>query len=385
MDYLKNSQPWIAALILLAMVFASSVTQAQTVAVVTAPDLGKVTAASNGVTVFNFAAGTGEVTRVSGSGTRAAAGAAYATVVVTCGSAASNEGDGEFGQNTQGGDTQGGGSEGGDGQRRDGSGREHQGGGWCDRDPLKITVTNAGSPTGRAGPLGAFTAAMGNAVLVSGSPSTPANPLVFEIQGLGGTSRSFSIGADFPIYGDDRSDLPTGLATSGFVVTMEDGKRSHGSFSGPGIGAAYVIHQLKMAVASDPNTGAPMRLDFGRIVLPTSGPANVNLSASTGERTVTGAGALANPAPQRGGFVVEGQRGESISVSVPPSITLTNTSGQGSLAISTNTTAVGVATLSVGTGASGSYTFYVGGSFALSPTTPSGAYQGSYTVSANYD
>lgn len=327
---------------MLATVLIARPAMAQSVSITSAPDLGNVAAAGSGTTVFNFSASSGAVTRVSGSGGRVSMGATNALITLNCSAK------------------------------------------WCNNNILRITVTNAGSPTGRAGALTDFTASMGNAVLSSGSPGTPANPLVFYIQGMGGSSRTFTIGADFPILGDD-SGASSGAASSSFLVTMADTNKSN-SASNTGTAYATVFHRISIGVATDPGTGQPYELQFGRIVRPASGSGTVAIPASTGARTASGAVALSSPAPERGAFTVTGEGGQTISVSVPGAITVSNTGPLGgSLAITTSNTAQGTQALTGSLGGTGAFTFFVGGYLTLSSTTPNGAYQGTYTVSVSYN
>jgi hypothetical protein len=340
----RNTQPLLAAWAFLAMVGFAGSADAQSIAITSSPNIGKVAAAASGVTVFRFSASSGSISKVSGSGSRVSTGSTRALVTLSCSSK------------------------------------------WCNNNVLKITIGNSGSPTGRAGALTNFTAAMGNAVLNSGTPGTPANPQVFYIEGMAGSSRTFWIGADFPIYGDDQTGKATGTATSSFQVSMEDTNKNNAATPKTGTAVATVFHKLTISLALDPTTQQPMLLNFGRIVRPLSGSGSVIMPASTGARTVTGGVALSSPTPSRGGFKVTGEGGQTISVSVPSTITVTNTGPSGgSIDITTSNTAQGTQALSGSLGGEGSFTFLVGGAFAISDATKNGPYQGTYTVSVDYN
>jgi hypothetical protein len=328
----------------LSVVFVATDPRAQTVTVTSAPNIGTVAAAASGVTTFYFNSATGAVSHVSGAGARVSFGATNALITLSCNSK------------------------------------------WCHDNNLDISVTNTGSPTGRAGPLTDFTAAMGNAVLNTGTPSTPANPLTFQIQPMGTISRTFTIGASFPIYGDEQTGKPTGPASSGFLVTMSDTNKANNSASQSGSAAANVLHHMSISVGTDSN-GFPLSLNFGRVVL-NGGAGSVSMPASSGALTVVGATALSSPTPSLGGFVVSGEGGQVISLSInggSPIVVTNTTRGSATLSITPSVSPPGSQTLSGSLGGTGSRSYSIGGAFTLTAGMSTGAYSGTYAVTANYN
>jgi hypothetical protein len=87
-------------------------------------------------------------------------------------------------------------------------------------------------------------------------------------------------------------------------------------------------------------------------------------------------------------FTVAGEGAASISVTVPASFPVT--SGSNSLTVTTTTGLTGGTgttnqTLSGALGSAGSLAVNIGGSVPILSTTPSGAYTGTFTVSAAYN
>src|SRR5438552_12636940 len=133
-------QPILASLAVISSSCITPSAEAQTASIATA-NLGKVTSASSGVTTFRFSAATGAVSVTNGAGWRISTGAARFVVNVPCTTSQ------------------------------------------CDKANTIVTVGSIGSPTGRAGALSAFTAAMGTATLVAGP--TGSNPITFTIGPIG--------------------------------------------------------------------------------------------------------------------------------------------------------------------------------------------------------
>lgn len=298
-------------------------------------DIGTVAAAPIGDTLFRIDAATGSVTVIGGSGRRITPGSVRASVTVTC-------------RHTRAGETT------------------------CNTANVPIRVGIIGALTGRARAFQGFNVAMGTATLV-GAP-TGGQPLEFQIAPPGHNSpKTFFVGADFPVAGDD-SGLPTGVGENAFFVYALDGAGlSMGGDADKG--RVRTFRALSVAATSD--------LNFGRIQVPTTGSSEVSISANTGNRTVTGgAFAYPTPAPTRGSFTISGEGNQQVSVSIPTTITLT---GPGSLTLNVTDTAPATPRLSGALGALGTYVFHVGGTFTISPTTPTGAYSGVLTVSVDYN
>ena len=298
-------------------------------------DLQSVATGAAGDTVFRINPATGVVTVQSGSGRRISTSSVKSQVNVTCKPSKADD------------DT-------------------------CNTANVRIQIGTIGPLTGRARALTNFTVSMGTATIAVAPGGT--NPVSFQLAPLGNSSgKTFFIGADFPVAGDD-SGLPTGNGQNGFFADVVDatGLELTGDTDK---GKVTAFRALTVTKTAD--------LNFGRIQIPPSGTSTVTLDASTGTRTVTGAGfAYPTPAPTRGAFTVTGEGGQQFSLSVPSSLTLT---GPGTLTVSVTDTAPAAPSLSGGLGAAGTYSFTIGGSFTLSGATPTGAYSGVLTVSLDYN
>lgn len=146
-----------------------------------------------------------------------------------------------------------------------------------------------------------------------------------------------------------------------------------------GTGSITIIRPLTIAKNTD--------LKFGTVVRPSSGSGSVVVSPA-GARTVDGGiVALASgDTPQAAQFHITGEGGQSISVTIPATFTMVN--GADSLTVTTSNSLAGSAgaqTLSNAAGSAGSLGFNVGGSVPVGSTTNTGAYSGTFTVSAAYN
>ena len=306
-----------------------------TVNVANALDLGSVATATSGDTVFRIDPASGGVSVQSGSGRRISTATVRSQVTVTCKPARAGE--------TK-----------------------------CDDDKLSVRVTTIGSVLGRARALTNFTVSMGTATLAGGPSGT--NPLSFQISPPGANlPKTFFVAADFPVAGDD-SGLASGAGENNFLVQVVDGVGLPLA-SDSDKGRVIALRALAVAKTAD--------LSFGRIQVPTSGTSTVSLDAATGVRTATGnAVAYATPAPTRAAFNVTGEGGQQVSLSVPGSFNMT---GPATIPVTVNSTAPASLSLSGALGAAGAYSFTIGGSFSISPATPTGAYSGVLSVSIDYN
>jgi hypothetical protein len=298
------------------------------------PNLGEVASAASGTTVFRVTASTAAVSRLSGAGQRVSFGTTRATVTISCGTPNA-----------------------------------------CNTDDVYIRI-GAGSTTGRGRALTNFNVSMGTAVLKSGPTGT--NPINFRIGPIGkNSSKTFYVGADFPIAGDE-SGSGTGAASASFYVWADDVSTPDGSQSGSGTAVATVFRSLAMTKTSD--------LTFGRIVRPVTGAGGaVSLAASNAARSAPAGVAWLNlPIPTRAAYTVTGEGGQTLAISVPANFTMTGPSGS-TVTVTTNSNVVATPTLSSILGNAGSYSFFVGGSFPVTPATSNGAYTGSFTVTAAYN
>ena len=146
-----------------------------------------------------------------------------------------------------------------------------------------------------------------------------------------------------------------------------------------GQGSITVIRPLTVAKNAD--------LRFGTVVRPSEGAGSVAVSTA-GARTVAGgvAALSSGDAPQAAQFTIDGEGGQSVSVNVPSSFTMSN--GSDSLTVTT-TNSLGAAasaqTLSNSLGSAGSLNVRVGGTVPVSATAATGVYTGTFTVSAAYN
>lgn len=146
-----------------------------------------------------------------------------------------------------------------------------------------------------------------------------------------------------------------------------------------GAGSITVIRPLTITKNAD--------LKFGTVVRPATGSGTVAVSAA-GARTVAGGvvGLASGDTPQAAQFTIDGEGGQSISVTIPVTFTMAN--GTDSLTVTTSNNLAGSAaaqSLSNALGSAGSLSFRVGGSVPVGLTTVTGAYTGTFTVSAAYN
>jgi hypothetical protein len=125
-------------------------------------------------------------------------------------------------------------------------------------------------------------------------------------------------------------------------------------------------------------------LSFGRIVRPLSGSGSVSLAATNNGRTSTNVVWMTTPASTRANYTVTGEGGKAISISVPATFVMQNPLGN-TITVTTNSNIVASPTLSSIAGQTGTYSFYVAGGFPVNSTTASGAYTGTFTVTASYN
>jgi hypothetical protein len=301
------------------------------------PDLGDIAAAAAGDTVFNIDAATGAVTRLGGNGRRLDNGLTRARVTVRC-----------SGTNTE-----------------------------CNSTPVRVRVNATGSSQGRAKPLTNLNVASGSATIRS--VPTPGDAIEFVLEPLGrNTNRTFWIGADFTVRGDN-SGMPTGPAAARFTVRVAPDPQAPGGPGKTGTAVANVRRAASIAKLSD--------LQFGAIVRPTTGNGAVTIAAASGERTVSGAGAYAmpTPLPTTATFAISGEGGRVLSIDMPNRIFLTHAGGSDPLRVNLDSTAGRNLTLSGSPGQGGSGQLGVGGSFNFNKNTPTGNYIGMFTVTVQYN
>jgi len=298
-------------------------------------DLQEVSTAAVGDTVFRVSPSTGAVTVVTGAGRRLATSSARAQVSITC---------------------------------RPARGSDNK----CKDDNVTVKIGTVGVLVGRARALTNFTVSSGTATIV-GVPSGT-NPLTVVLAPLDNNSaKTFSIGADFPVAGDD-SGLPTGNGENSFYVQAVDNL---------GLALASDTDKGKVKAYRSLSVSKTADLMFGRIQIPASGSSTITLNDNTGARTATGSAFLyPTPAPTRAAFTISGEGGQQVSLTVPTTMNLT---GPSTLPVSITDTAPASPSLNSGLGSAGSYSFTVGGSFTITSATPTGAYAGVLLISVDYN
>lgn len=164
-----------------------------------------------------------------------------------------------------------------------------------------------------------------------------------------------------------------------FLAASAAAAHAQSTASATGSGSITIIRPLTLTKNAD--------LRFGTVVRPASGAGTAVVSAA-GARSVTGGvvGLTSGDTPQAAQFTVDGEGGQSISISVPATFTIAN--GTDTLTVTTANNISGSAaaqTLSNALGSAGSLSFRVGGSVPVASTAPTGLYTGTFTVTASYN
>jgi hypothetical protein len=308
--------------------------QNYTAVIQTPMSLGNVAAGKTGDSLFRIDPATGSVLRLSGSAARTSNASAKGLVVITCNDA------GNVGS--------------------------------CDASNVNIQIGATGTPIGRAKTLSNFRISVQTATIAAAV--TGASPISFSINPVGtGTGKTFFVGADFPIAGDN-SGQASGVSQSNFFVFVA--KAPAVPTTGTvGSASAVVFRALTIIKNTD--------LAFGSISKPGASSGTVMFDPNTGLRTNTGnVGLLASPAPTLANFTLTGEGGQAYSVAVTPTFTL---AGPTPLTVTTLSTVSGAQTFGSSLGAQASVTIKVGGSFPLSSATTEGSYTGTFTVTADYN
>ena len=143
--------------------------------------------------------------------------------------------------------------------------------------------------------------------------------------------------------------------------------------AGNGTGTATIIQPLTVTE----NT----TLRFGTLIRPASGSATAVIS-TTGVFSGT-ASAVASGPQGNADFTVSGEGGQSVTVNVDASFNMT---GPGvAIAVTTTATNTGSHSLSGSLGSAGTLDVAVGGSISIPSSQASGAYFGTFNVTANYN
>jgi len=142
-------------------------------------------------------------------------------------------------------------------------------------------------------------------------------------------------------------------------------------------GSARIVQPISIAKDSD--------LAFGTIVRAVTGTNTITVNETTGARTLTGAGdgVLVTSTVTRAAYTVTGEGGQTFSISVPATFSMTG-STSGTITVNLTPTAA-TGTLSGTVGAAGTATFGVGGDFSLPSSQATGQYSGSFTATVAYN
>ncbi len=129
-------------------------------------------------------------------------------------------------------------------------------------------------------------------------------------------------------------------------------------------------------------------LSFGTLVRPGSGSGTVVIAQADGARTFTGTVALLSTGPNaaagRATYTVNGEGGQTFSITVPANFTMTRTGGAETIVVTLAATSP-TGTLNNALGAAGSATFGVGGTMPVTSTTATGAYTGTFSTTVAYN
>ena len=128
-------------------------------------------------------------------------------------------------------------------------------------------------------------------------------------------------------------------------------------------------------------------LVFGRVVRPVTGSDTVSITNASDAVTASGGSAVSvattGVTTSRAKFTVAGEGGQTVALTIPANFTMTGTGTDILVTLSSDKT--GSQSLGGSLGSSSSISVNVGGSFTLAATQATGAYTGSFTVSAAYN
>ncbi len=300
------------------------------------PDIGNVTAAISGTTVFRVST-SGSVTVISGTGSRQSAGAVSNTITIGC--TGNNNGVKDP----------------------------------CNAQNVVVRVTPTATQTGRrADRLTNLQAAINSGAQIVRAPIWDGNSLTFTIGPIGHRgSKSFRLGLDLPILGGFSA---AGRTTSGYLV--EAGFAPDYSASGSGAAAATVRNPTQIDKGPD--------LRFGAILQNGASTGTITLDATTGVVSSSNPGGLvvnahsAIPAG-RALYSIASEAGQLINVTVPTSFTMTGPGGLITVS-TTKTFSGGSVTMPGSPGTSSNQDIGIGGTFNVSGKLNSGSYTGTFSV-----
>jgi hypothetical protein len=256
----------------------------------------------------------------------------------------------------------------------------------------KPTVTvSAGGTTGLNQALTAFTAASTGGGVITGT--TGSSPLSIRLSASGTTYYAgwdFNIGYNLPIGATGTGTAGNGSSALTITITP----------STAGCAGNSATATVPTLVNTPLMISALAPFSFGTIVRPPSSSGTVTYtpnSSGGGTLDVTGGiVALSSQPPSTGAFRIEGRQYAQVQIQVDSSVNLTSggstivmtpravwgsDAASGNPSFNNGYNGIGQVNLANPNGAA---TVYVGGSFTVTPTTPTGTYSGQINVTANY-
>lgn len=141
-------------------------------------------------------------------------------------------------------------------------------------------------------------------------------------------------------------------------------------------GTTTIVRPVTITKSSD--------LAFGRIVRPSTGSATVTMANTADTVSADGsAQVLGGISTSRAKYLINGEGGQVVSISVPASFSMTGPTGA-TLLVTLDKDVAGTETLSNALGSAGSKAVDIGGSFPLTASTVTGAYTGTFNVDVAY-
>ncbi len=233
----------------------------------------------------------------------------------------------------------------------------------------KITPLSA---TGRLGTPTTFNVAAGTVTPTGATGAT----VTYTLPSIPSGTSTFKLGLSVPVDGDNIASTGTatyGVGLSRFQVVIAAGSTA-ATAGATGAMTATMYRAVSISKVSD--------LLFGTIVRPASGSGSATIAAATGSLTVSNGFSLASSTHSRAQFNVVADAASNLDVSVPASMVMS--AGANNLTLTLLSTTSGVVSLTGSIGAATTLTLGVGGTIAMTNTTPSGHYVGTFTVSVNY-